>query len=426
MPSDEKRSSSASSKVKSSDTSSKVKGENSSGASSKVKREKSSGVTKSSGASSKVKREKSSGVTKSSGASSEVKGEKSSGDTKSSGASSKVKGKKSSGVTKSSAALSKVKLSDTSSKVQGEKSSDTSSKISEDESSDEESISDCMIEELSVSPQEVKKNIQFYNDLKDPKSAENVIILALAAKIEKARTKGATRKDGDKLLKLKEDLFMTLAKSMFWLYKQEFLETVNNNIDNYPFPLTNGMSPCCQLLMYRPHIYGVCLRKIEISNKKSRNGPKWFFAKIGLTQTSSDKESRAEEVMGQIKKSYKNAGKKIADDDVGIMFCVPIAYTNPNLFRATEETVRRKIGKKVDKRIAKEYNLPIPTEWVYARKEKVDIISNSYEKGFNINEYEEVIRDTSDFNDLGPVGAMPDPKNIEYTTINSSNLKSDK
>ena len=417
MPSDEKRPSSASSKVKgekSSGASSKVKGEKSSGASSKVKGEKSSG------ASSKVKGEKSSGDTKSSGASSKVKGEKSSG------ASSKVKGEKSSGVTKSSGALSKVKLSDTSSKVKGEKSSDKSSKISEDESSDEESISDCMIEELSVSPQEVKKNKKLYKDLQNPISDENDIILALAAKIEEAKTKDVTRKDGDKLLELKKDLLMTLGKSMFWLYKKEFLETVNNNIDNYPFELKDGKSPCCQLLMYRPHIYGVCLRKIEISNKKSENGQKWFFAKIGLTQTSSAKESRATEVMRQIKKSYENADNDIADDDVGIMFCVPIAYTNPNLFRDTEETVRRKIGKKVDKRIAKEYNLPIPTEWVYARKEKVDIISNSYEKGFHDNEYEEVIRDTSDFNDLGPVGAMPDPKNIEYTTINSSNLKSDK
>ena len=120
-----------------------------------------------------------------------------------------------------------------------------------------------------------------------------------------------------------------------------------------------------------PHIYCIVSNndnspgKFKVTDKRIIQ---WKYCKVGITEkdTTTDKKNRMETV----EKSIIRA----TDEDASIIFVQQVKDTDSTKNNEIEEDVRRHIGWPVHKDLAKEINLPFPTEWVITTQSYINII----------------------------------------------------
>ena len=107
----------------------------------------------------------------------------------------------------------------------------------------------------------------------------------------------------------------------------------------------------------RSHIYGIVLND-DGTPGKGTNGVPWKYCKVGKTQadTTTGSHNRMETLRDEIE---RKTGMR-----AGILFVLEVKATDSRNDIEIEKSVRKKFGWPVHKDLAKELNLPVPTEWV--------------------------------------------------------------
>ena len=105
------------------------------------------------------------------------------------------------------------------------------------------------------------------------------------------------------------------------------------------------------------HIYGIVLND-DATPGKGTNGVQWKYCKVGKTQadTTTGSHNRMETLRDEIE---RKTGMR-----AGILFVLEVKATDSRNDIEIEKSVRKKFGWPVHKDLAKELNLPVPTEWV--------------------------------------------------------------
>lgn len=126
---------------------------------------------------------------------------------------------------------------------------------------------------------------------------------------------------------------------------------------------------------YSPYIYVILMNKPKLDkiNKKEV-----LLVKVGFTQQSVKKgtDNRMEEVKKQIYDMLKTE-YKISDDnkpDVSILFKFLIHALDTRRIHDIEKSIREKVGFPLPKEIAKEWGLPVHTEWALTTQDYIDEI----------------------------------------------------
>ena len=113
---------------------------------------------------------------------------------------------------------------------------------------------------------------------------------------------------------------------------------------------------------YSPHIYGILLKNFPKGKKVG-----WKAVKVGFTQQSIKKGGNNR--MEQVEKTLKKDGF-----DPITLFVVPIGCVDTNKFHDTENRIREKVGRPLMTDKAKEWKLPLTTEWVLTTQTHIDKI----------------------------------------------------
>lgn len=154
----------------------------------------------------------------------------------------------------------------------------------------------------------------------------------------------------------------------------------NAFIKHFNKPTVSGLdSDKLRLENIPPHIYMIVVNRPTILI----NGKKLFLMKVGFTQISVAKASnnRMEEVRDKIKRNLKTE-YKFPDDNkpkVAILFKFLIHALDTRPFYDIEKWVREKVGFPLPKENAKEWCLPVSTEWVLTTQEYIDKIKKKVE-----------------------------------------------
>ena len=111
-----------------------------------------------------------------------------------------------------------------------------------------------------------------------------------------------------------------------------------------------------------PYIYCIVLNdNTKRGLSGSGNAVQWKYCKIGITEqdTTTGAHNRMETVKQEIIK--RKADYRIT---ASVIFVLPVCATDSRKNNDIELDVREHIGWKVNKGLAKETDLPVPTEWV--------------------------------------------------------------
>ena len=112
-----------------------------------------------------------------------------------------------------------------------------------------------------------------------------------------------------------------------------------------------------------------CVYGIVVNNFLNKEDGKWKLVKVGFTHKSIAKDSN-----NRMEQLTKQIGSELESTAI-ILFALRIGSVDTTPFRDTENRIRNKVGKPIKKEKAKEYKLPVPTEWVLTTDEHIDKIT---------------------------------------------------
>lgn len=117
-----------------------------------------------------------------------------------------------------------------------------------------------------------------------------------------------------------------------------------------------------------PCVYGIAV------NNFLKGDQNWKLVKVGFTHKSIAKDSnnRMEQLTKQIKSELKLTAV--------ILFALRIGSVDTTPFHETETRIRNKVGKPIKEGKAKEFKLPVPTEWVLTTDEHIKKIKKAIDK----------------------------------------------
>lgn len=117
-----------------------------------------------------------------------------------------------------------------------------------------------------------------------------------------------------------------------------------------------------------------CVYGIAVDNFLTKEDKQWKLVKVGFTHKSIAKDSnnRMEQLTKQIKSELKLTAV--------ILFALRIGSVDTTPFRETETRIRNKVGKPIKEEKAKEYKLPVPTEWVLTTNQHIKKIKREIDK----------------------------------------------
>ena len=118
-----------------------------------------------------------------------------------------------------------------------------------------------------------------------------------------------------------------------------------------------------------PCVYGIAVDDFLTEGDKT-----WKLVKVGFTHKSIAKDSnnRMEQLTKQIKSELKLTAV--------ILFALRIGSVDTTPFHETETRIRKKVGKPIKEEKAKEYKLPVPTEWVLTTNQHIKKIKKEIDK----------------------------------------------
>lgn len=117
--------------------------------------------------------------------------------------------------------------------------------------------------------------------------------------------------------------------------------------------------------IHSPHVYGIVVNEFPFAHVKE-----WKLVKVGFTHGSIKQGSnnRMEQFLRKLQPAIKQSDNK---GSAHIFFRLPIGCVDVTPFYDKEAQIREKVGTKVKKEKAKEFNLPAPTEWVLTTQEHI-------------------------------------------------------
>lgn len=151
-----------------------------------------------------------------------------------------------------------------------------------------------------------------------------------------------------------------------WFWNQSNGNDLIKQLNEYA--RRNNLSDRIRREKYSPHIYGIVLNGFQIPSV----APHWKLVKVGLTQQSIERGSNNR--MEQLERQLRSKGF-----NPSTLFVLPIGSLDTNLFRHTEERIRKKVGRPLKKKKAIEFELPAPKEWAVTTQTHIDEIKRKVE-----------------------------------------------
>lgn len=114
-----------------------------------------------------------------------------------------------------------------------------------------------------------------------------------------------------------------------------------------------------------PTVYGIVVNDFPFSEVSE-----WKLVKVGFTHGPIKRGSnnRMEQLLKQLESEIEQSDKEAS---ASVLFKFPIGCVDTTPFYEKEAQIREKVGTKVKKEKAKEFNLPAPTEWVLTTQQHI-------------------------------------------------------